>query len=236
MIVLIVFTAGYHAILNNSFGPLIVALPLSLKGRQGSGVSVEEKREDVDEVEEDEGEMQAKLLDQKARDKHADADRDVSPVEAEAGLVTEERRHGHHKNRHGGSVATASSHGHSKVSPTAISEGDRSANNSATDKDIANHKEDQEKTELERYGFAHPAASRPQQTVWIPHFTPKVDAKKAAKRSEEEARFVEELRGMSEKQIRACREAGVDARSDGAEMDGKGKVNVSEAPPGYSGL
>ena len=217
MVVLIVITAGFHAILNSSFGPLIVALPLSLKDRKGKGVSVEEKREDVDDVEENEGEVQAKLLDQKAEEAHADRSA-VSPVDAEAGLVTEERRQG----------------------APAISEGDRSANASATEKDIADKKEAKEQNEVERYGFAHPAASRPQQTVWIPHFTPSVGGKKASgakvAQNEEQDRYIEELRGMSEKQVLACREAGVDARSDGSKMDGLGKIDVSQAPPGYAGL
>jgi hypothetical protein len=217
MIVLIVLTAGFHAILNNSFNPLIVALPLSLKDRKGKGVSVEEKREDVDDVAENEGDVQAKRLEHKAEEAHADRSA-VSPVDAEAGLVTEERRRG----------------------APAVSEGDRSANASATEKDIANKKEAKEQNEVERYGFAHPAASRPQQTVWIPHFTPSVGGKKAsgakAAQNEERDRYIEELRGMSEKQVLACRDAGVAAMSDGSNMDGFGKIDVSQAPPGYAGL
>lgn len=62
----------------------------------------------------------------------------------------------------------------------------------------------------EEYGFAHPAASRPQRTVWFPR----------------------DRLGLAEEEERACREAGVDVSVQRAEVDEKGKVGISGAPPG----
>ncbi|KAJ8482889.1 hypothetical protein ONZ45_g14798 [Pleurotus djamor] len=59
------------------------------------------------------------------------------------------------------------------------------------------------------YGFSHPAASRPQRTVWIPRDT----------------------LGLSKDEVEGCRAAGVDAESRDAEMNEKGKVDVSGSPP-----
>ncbi|KAJ2934197.1 hypothetical protein H1R20_g2935, partial [Candolleomyces eurysporus] len=217
MVVLIVVTAGFHAILNNSYRPLIVALPLSLKDRLGRGVSVEETKTDVDDVDE----TQAK--DRPERKSGEIVRKTVNtPAELEAG-IQEERREG-------GAVAI-----------------DRTGNTSEDaqkrDKAIADEKEDLERNEVEEYGFAHPATSRPQRTVWIPHFTtqdlpdPEASEKEQDKKVDEEtADFIATLKGMSVREAQACREAGVDAREDGAKMDGKGKILVSAPPPGYAGL
>lgn len=61
----------------------------------------------------------------------------------------------------------------------------------------------------QEYGFAHPAASRPQRTVWIPKDT----------------------LGLGEEEERACQEAGVDVSVSNATMNEKGKVAISGAPP-----
>ncbi|KAF6764352.1 hypothetical protein DFP72DRAFT_871593 [Ephemerocybe angulata] len=211
MIVLIVLTAGFHAILNSSYEPLIVALPLSLKDRVGRGVSVEEAKVDVDEVGEEDGEA------------------GVSPLDAEAGRasgINEERRI-HPKARDGHAASTED--GHQDGSDVSHASGA-----ARKDKKIAALMEDKEKSELERYGFAHPAASRPQRTVWIPHFTPRFVNEKTGETEVDE--FVEVLHGMGERQTQACVEAGVDARERGARMDGKGKIEVDSGPPGYTGL
>lgn len=70
----------------------------------------------------------------------------------------------------------------------------------------------QQKSE-EEYGFAHPAASRPQRTVWIPR---------------------DEM-GLGEEEARGCGEAGVGCSLEGARMDGRGKVEISGAPPDLVG-
>jgi len=61
------------------------------------------------------------------------------------------------------------------------------------------------------YGFAHPAASRPQRTVWIPR---------------------DEF-GLAEEEERACREMGVAVSDVHATIDAKGNVNVIGGPPDY---
>lgn len=61
----------------------------------------------------------------------------------------------------------------------------------------------------EDYGFAHPAASRPQRTVWLPRDT----------------------LGLAEEEERGCRDAGVDVSLADATMNEKGKVDISGSPP-----
>jgi hypothetical protein len=57
--------------------------------------------------------------------------------------------------------------------------------------------------------FSHPAAIEPQQTVWLPR---------------------DEF-GMSDDAARTIAAEGIDVTTDGAMMDGKGKVDISSAPP-----
>ena len=63
--------------------------------------------------------------------------------------------------------------------------------------------------EAHDYGFAHPAAARPQRTIWL-------------------ARDALGLAGEEEK---ANRERGIIVSTSGAQMDLKGKVVIKEAPP-----
>ncbi len=63
----------------------------------------------------------------------------------------------------------------------------------------------------DEYGFAHPAASRPQRIIWIPK---------------------DVVLGLGEGEVRGCEEAGVEASTEDARMDEKGKVDVDGLPPG----
>ncbi|KAG7086001.1 hypothetical protein E1B28_003524 [Marasmius oreades] len=73
-----------------------------------------------------------------------------------------------------------------------------------------------ERSPEQAYGFAHPAVSRPQRTIWVPNDTT--------------------LRGMGEEEVRACRDEGVDALcGNGAVMNEKGKVDVVLGPEGEGG-
>lgn len=63
--------------------------------------------------------------------------------------------------------------------------------------------------EEENYGFAHPAASRPQRTVWIP----------------------KDEFGLAEEEERACREMGVAVSDAHTTIDAKGNVDVTGGPP-----
>jgi hypothetical protein len=61
----------------------------------------------------------------------------------------------------------------------------------------------------EEYGFAHPAASRPQRIVWFPR----------------------DRAGFSEEEVSACEKAGVHVSTKDAELNEKGKVDISGPPP-----
>ncbi|KAM0787652.1 hypothetical protein ACM66B_003716 [Microbotryomycetes sp. NB124-2] len=63
---------------------------------------------------------------------------------------------------------------------------------------------------IDKNAFDHPATYEGYPTVWIP----------------------DDHHGYSQKEVEATRSAGVDASSEGARMDDKGKVDVSRAPPG----
>ncbi|CAA7269965.1 unnamed protein product [Cyclocybe aegerita] len=155
MVVLIVITAGFNIIINNSYGPLLSALPLSLQDKT-----------------------------------YAQPELDVSIAAADTD----------------GAAATAgpsSSSGHDPESSTTESPVRDKAPPTADAADVA------AKEEEESYGFAHPAASRPQRTVWIP----------------------KDKLGLVEEEQRACKEAGVRVGVDHATMDAKGKVDISGGPP-----
>ncbi|KAF8814727.1 DUF221-domain-containing protein [Phlegmacium glaucopus] len=140
MVVLIVITAGFHAILNNSYGPLLKALPLTLQDRTYSPPVLE------------------------------------SSGKARAYSSAEDEPSGSSEN---------------------LTKGDVKAS------DIAAQEEE------ESYGFAHPAASRPQRIVWIPKDT----------------------LGLTEEEEKACKEAGVRISHIHAAMDEKGKVGINGGPP-----
>lgn len=59
------------------------------------------------------------------------------------------------------------------------------------------------------YGFAHPAASRPQKTIWM----------------------AQDTLGLTAEETAALRERGIDVSTVDAEMDGKGKVSIQGPPP-----
>ena len=63
--------------------------------------------------------------------------------------------------------------------------------------------------EFESYGFAHPAASRPQRIVWIPKDT----------------------LGLTEEEVRSCKEARVRVGYGNAKLDETGKVDINGGPP-----
>jgi hypothetical protein len=60
------------------------------------------------------------------------------------------------------------------------------------------------------YGFAHPAASRPQRTIWM----------------------AKDTLGLSAEELAALKERGIDATNEDAEMDAKGHVTIQGPPPG----
>ncbi|PFH49884.1 hypothetical protein AMATHDRAFT_75949 [Amanita thiersii Skay4041] len=156
MIVLIIFTAFFHAVINNSYGPLEKSLPLTLTEKMLSGA-------------------------------------ETSPQE------------GYHPNR-------ASMVSDSKPLSAESEAGDApdTANAFATRQET-----EVEDPEEEAYGFAHPAVSRPQRTIWLP----------------------KDAFGLAQEEEKQCREAGVDASvGPDAVMNEKGKVDVSGMPPEIQAL
>ncbi|KAG5646753.1 hypothetical protein DXG03_002435 [Asterophora parasitica] len=148
MVVLIVITAGFNIIINNSYGPLLHALPLSLKDRTYGGTPATELPPDADETSPSAGQSSAV----------ADSSIEITPRDV---------------------------------------------------KDSVGLKSTGKAKAEEDYGFAHPAVSRPQRTVWLPRDT----------------------LGLAEEEERGCREAGVDVSIEDAQMDDKGKVDISGSPP-----
>ena len=91
----------------------------------------------------------------------------------------------------------------SQIRPSVSSENEKLAERDLKASDIAAQEEE------ESYGFAHPAASRPQRIVWIPKDT----------------------LGLAEEEERACKEAGVKVSHINAEMNETGKVGIDGGPP-----
>ncbi|KAJ7754438.1 hypothetical protein B0H16DRAFT_744297 [Mycena metata] len=161
MVILIVFTILFQMLINNSYGPLTHALPLSLADKTFSA---------------------------------APSNRAATfngPSGPETHEMSEPRTQADKKGAAGV---------HENPNDEEY-EGLR-------DEQKADHREARIKSE-EEYGFAHPAASRPQRIVWFPR----------------------DRLGLAAEEERACEEAGVHASTKDAEMSEKGKVDISGAPP-----
>jgi hypothetical protein len=63
---------------------------------------------------------------------------------------------------------------------------------------------------LDRHAFDHPATYKDYPTIWIP----------------------QDPEGLYRDEVEGTQAAGVDVSSDGAEMNVKGQVDISRAPPG----
>ena len=82
-----------------------------------------------------------------------------------------------------------------------------SDNDKLSEQDL--NKDSAAQEEEESYGFAHPAASRPQRIVWIPKDT----------------------LGLTEEEVNCCEEAGVRVSFVNAKIDETGKVGIDGGPP-----
>ncbi|KAG6918385.1 hypothetical protein DXG01_014786 [Tephrocybe rancida] len=138
MVVLIVLTAGFNIIINNSYGPLLHSLPLSIKDRMSGATQPTETT------------------------RPPPHDKDVQPF-----VENNEKKEG-------------------PANPQPLQ------SKSADD-----------------FGFAHPAVSRPQRTVWLP----------------------KDSSGLADEEERACKDAGVDASTQDANINEKGKVDITGYPP-----
>ncbi|KAJ7728429.1 hypothetical protein DFH07DRAFT_851183 [Mycena maculata] len=157
MIVMIVFTIMFQLLIDNSYGPLRHALPLSLADKTFNAAAERAETAQTPDGSETHEMKEAKKLEREGTVPQ------VSEHEEYEGLRDDQ-----------------------KV-------GDRAA---------------RVKSE-EEYGFAHPAASRPQRIVWFPR----------------------DRLGLGEEEERACREMGVNTSLHDAEMNEKGKVDISGPPP-----
>ncbi|KAL0068238.1 phosphate metabolism protein 7 [Marasmius tenuissimus] len=188
-VALVFITIGYHIIINNSYGPLIHALPLTLVDKMYAGDSDdEEEKGEREEPVDKPGTAPSGTGDNgTARGPSVDTPDDI-PLRARGRSTS-----GSHEEKLG------------------------------KDREKEKQKEKEvpkasETSPEQAYGFAHPAASRPQRIVWIPR---DVDAY---------------LGGMGEEEAKACRSEGVEAVcGSGALMNEKGKVDVLLGPEGEGG-
>lgn len=183
MIVLILVTAVFHSMINNSYGPLLHSLPLSLvdrieaqpqpaqngaEGASGNG----------------NGNGQGLI--------GTGASASQGPMDAK--------------------IAAEKAHyaAHSPVSPTSPSP----AYHTGADPENPNAEDAQDNVDMGEpdapdYGFAHPAASRPQRTIWM----------------------ARDSLGLASEEERANREKGIESSLVDAQMDLKGKVVIEGPPP-----
>ncbi|KAG0704929.1 hypothetical protein DFH29DRAFT_988817 [Suillus ampliporus] len=160
MIVLIVLTAGYHAIMNSSFGPLTKALPLSLAHKTYRHPEPSLELQDVG------GGSGSKR-------KEA-VDEEPSPTDKPRASSSTES----------GDAEHAPQNGYDEVFFARNPDG------------------------TEDYGFAQPAASRPQRIVWIP----------------------DDSLGLGREEVQTNKESNVQATTQNATMDEHGKVDVTGPP------
>jgi len=149
MVALIFFTACFHIMINDSYGPLIHSLPLSLADRVGNDLP----KEGVEST--------------NGQNRNSEDPEAQSPTSLK-----------------GKGAATDDDDDEENV--------DVSASNQPVD-----------------YGFAHPAASRPQKTIWI----------------------AQDTLGLTAEETAALKEKGIAVSTADAEMDGKGNVSIQGPPP-----
>jgi len=180
MVILLVVTAGFQAILNNSYAPLITALPLTLQDRMYS---------------------------QTIRPIHEGAPEEAASAHERALPLTPDESAAHA--RAGKASATADGD-EEEITEQNKQEGSKNA--LAT---LAQQHDDEQS-----YGFYHPAASRPQRTVWLPR---------------------DEF-GVSRAEEKACTDAGVKVASANAYVKvvnrekAKVTIEVKGGPPDLIGV
>jgi len=161
MIVLIVFTVFFHLMINDSYGPLLHSLPLTLADYIGEEHAVASDTPSAPEEPHD-----AVPGDKKASN--------AADLEAQ----------------HDAAAGQSTDNGEDEAS--------------------SDDEPDMKPREQTDYGFAHPATSRPQRTVWM----------------------AKDTLGLSAEEMAAIRERGIDVSCEDAEMDAKGDVTITGPPPG----
>lgn len=154
MIVLIVFTAFFHVVINNSYGPLLEALPLSLadktKGIDGRGDNREEGDRELSDRE---------LSDRELSDRESVKGSDVARIDGSEKL---RQRKGSADTGDSDDVS-ANGKGKAKSLDDAERGSQPSDTDSKTPKDIKAIDEEGGPKE-----FYHPAGVEPQRIVWLP--------------------------------------------------------------------
>ena len=203
MIVLIAFTAFFHVIINNSYGPLIKFLPLTLADMTYA---------------KDDGNVKAAALelDDQASCKDVKADAEADATATGTARASDEKARKRFSGASASGSATGSIDGDGKPTFKAtaadadadIEAGSPSSPSADTDADAdAVRGVDEEAGPKDVY---HPASVEAQPVVWLPR----------------------DPLGLGEAEERACREAGVEVSTRDAVMDAKGHVDIAGPPPG----
>jgi len=169
MVVLILLTVFFQMIMNNSYGPLIEPLPLSLADKTYKAPQAAPEIPPTNDT-------------VTGKAKETDTAGETSPQDdsKQAGDVQHEEKEAPHPD----------------IAPAP-----------AIQEQSTEHRRQQ--VSEEEYGFAHPAASRPQRIIWLP---------------------LDPL-GLANEEEKANKEAGVDAAVQDAVMNEKGNVDISGPPP-----
>jgi len=182
-IVLIAFTAFFHIIMNNSYGPLIDYLPLTLAEQELNFAGDANNRHETEEALMDNA--SASSMDMAMQEKQRDRGASLSSGKARATNVEDVER---------GSVDEAGAAG---------------ADGGTVDSSIPGVDE-----EAGPKDFYHPASVEPQQTIWMPH----------------------DPLGLAEAEEQANRARGIKVSIADAQMDDKGHVDISGAPPDHKAV
>jgi len=213
MIILIVITAGSHAILNNSYGPLIHSLPLTL-AHKSYGMPLVEGDTKIDDHEGDyrSQSIGMKPLNTNKTNHFLDVDNDAINADAAArradAVIPGPARPADADvpNPEGRTEPTSNK---ARINAD-DDEADVAAQKQAVNKDRDEAKFDGVFDDGGPTDFYHPATVEPQQIIWI----------------------AQDPLGLGDAEVEANRSMGVEASNQDAEMDEKGHVEIFGSPPG----
>ncbi|CAL1699363.1 unnamed protein product [Somion occarium] len=221
MIILIVITAFFHTVINNSYGPLIHALPVTLADKAGGNlpdenrIVAERELEEQELLEDGKGHIEKTPASPTAA---ATAGRQSTSSDTPSHLKTGKAEPDNERNvqrEQPSSPPAASPQNTPTTPPTPPTSPNTPPTANTTPQtavasdnpDIPSIKAiDEEEGHKE---FYHPASVEPQRMVWIP----------------------KDQLGLGEAEASAIRERGIAVSTANAEMDAKGHVHISGPPP-----
>jgi hypothetical protein len=212
-VVLIAFTAGYHYILRDSYGPLLHSLPLNLADQTYGIANIAHEDEDEDAgFERDFGEKKAVVPGDKLKSKDV-ADTDGAQQDIEASRIRkaeEEEAEFEARVDAGDPIAVATARQRANAAGASTSK-DVTANAARRRQGggMTRFEDVLPSTESIHSEFMHPALE-PQRIVWIPR---------------------DEL-GLGDSEVKENEKMGIASSDAGAALDVKGNVDVSSVPPG----